>query len=203
MEHMRLALTFDDGPNTTTTNAVLDVLEQHGAVGTFFLIGDNINAGSAAAVQRAFAMGCELANHSRTHAHMPGLSAEAMLEEIRFVDACVYEMTGTHTGFFRPPYLAVSQLMYDTIPLPFIGGQGCNDFRDEVTTEERIQAVISGARDGQIILLHDYEGNHQTVEALRVIIPTLQAEGYRFVTLTELFAQHGKTPERNRLYNSV
>jgi len=39
-----MALTFDDGPNTTTTNEVLDVLEKYNAKGSFFLIGDNINA---------------------------------------------------------------------------------------------------------------------------------------------------------------
>lgn len=201
--HKSIALTFDDGPNTTTTNAVLDILEQHEAVATFFLVGDHINTESAAVVKRAFAMGCEIANHSGTHSHMPDLSAEAMLEEVRFVDACVYQITGAHTKFFRPPYLAVNQLMYDTIAMSFIGGQGCNDFRDDVTTEERIQAVISGARDGQIVLLHDFEGNHQTVEALKVIVPALQAEGYRFVTLSELFELHGETPKRNFLYNTV
>lgn len=36
-----IALTFDDGPNTTTTNEVLDVLEQYNAKASFFLIGNN------------------------------------------------------------------------------------------------------------------------------------------------------------------
>ena len=39
---MRIALTFDDGPNTSITPQVLDVLEEHEIVGTFFLIADNI-----------------------------------------------------------------------------------------------------------------------------------------------------------------
>ena len=51
-----IALTFDDGPNTTTTNEVLDLLEQYDARASFFLIGDNINAESAVSVKRAYDM---------------------------------------------------------------------------------------------------------------------------------------------------
>lgn len=59
-----IALTFDDGPNTTTTNEVLDILEEYDAVASFFLIGDNISEESAASVKRAYDMGCEIDNHS-------------------------------------------------------------------------------------------------------------------------------------------
>ena len=37
-----ISLTFDDGPNTITTPQVLDVLEEHGIVASFFLIADSI-----------------------------------------------------------------------------------------------------------------------------------------------------------------
>ena len=49
MQDKIIALTFDDGPNTVTTPRVLDVLEKYGAVGTFFLVGSNINELSAPA----------------------------------------------------------------------------------------------------------------------------------------------------------
>ena len=50
---MRIALTFDDGPNTTTTSHVLDLLEREGIAGTFFLIADNITPDSVKSVHRA------------------------------------------------------------------------------------------------------------------------------------------------------
>ena len=55
-----IALTFDDGPNTSTTNQVLDILEEYNARASFFLIGENINARSEKSVKRAFDMGCEI-----------------------------------------------------------------------------------------------------------------------------------------------
>lgn len=60
-----IALTFDDGPNTTVTTQILDLLEENDAKGTFFLIGQNINSVSEASVKRAYDMGCEIANHSK------------------------------------------------------------------------------------------------------------------------------------------
>ena len=52
-----IALSFDDGPNTTTTVKMLDMLEKHGVVGSFFVIGNNINDSSAVVMKRAFDMG--------------------------------------------------------------------------------------------------------------------------------------------------
>ena len=60
-----IALTFDDGPNCTTTNDVLDVLERYGITASFFLVGNNIDGQSAKTVKRAFDMGCEINSHSR------------------------------------------------------------------------------------------------------------------------------------------
>lgn len=202
-ESKLIALTFDDGPNTTTTNEVLDILEEYDALASFFLIGNNINEESAVTVKRAYDMGCEIDNHSKTHSNMSGMTAEAMQAEIQYVDDYVYEITGEYTKFFRPPFIDVNQAMYDAIDKPFICGVGCNDFMENVTAQERADTVISSAKDGAIFLLHDANGNTQTVEALKTIIPTLQAEGYEFVTLTELFERQGESPNDTQLYSQV
>ncbi len=198
-----IALTFDDGPNTTTTNEILDLLEQYDAKASFFLIGDNINEESAVSVKRAYDMGCEINNHSKTHSHMAGMTVEEIQAEVNYVDERVYEITGEYTKFFRPPFIATSQTMYDAIEQPFICGFDCKDFMADVTAEDRANAIIGNAKDGLIVLLHDAAGNDQTVEALKTVIPTLQEEGYDFVTLTELFERQGETPRGDLLYNEV
>lgn len=202
-ENKLIALTFDDGPNTTTTNEVLDILEEYNAVASFFLIGNNINNESAAPVKRAYDMGCEIDNHSKTHSNMSNMTEEEMIAEIEYVDNYVFQITGEYTKFFRPPYIDTSPAMYDAIDKPFICGVGCNDFMENVTAQERADTVISEAKDGLIVLLHDARGNSQTVEALKIIIPTLKEEGYEFVTLTELFERQGETPVEDQLYSEV
>lgn len=192
-EKKLVALTFDDGPNTTTTNEVLDILEKYGVKASFFLIGVNINDDSAKAVKRAYDMGCDIGNHSKTHSNMTELTDEEIVDEIKYVDDRIYEIIGEYPKYFRPPYIAVNNKMFDLIDETFINGFGVTDYDDRVTTEIRHMRVMKQVKDGAIILLHDAQGNSQTVEALDLIIPDLISEGYELVTLTELFERKGVT----------
>lgn len=199
-----IALTFDDGPNTETTPKVLDMLEKYQVVASFFLIGDNINDESAEVVKRAYALGCEINNHSKTHSYMDAMTdPDEIKAEYDYVDEKVFEITGEHTKFFRPPYIAVSELMWENINVPFISGKGCNDWDPEVSVETRVKRIMRLAKDGDIILLHDAEGNDMTVEALDEIIPWLQEQGYKFVTVSELFEEKGVTPTSYMIYSNA
>ena len=186
-----IALTFDDGPNTTTTNQVLDLLQKYQVRASFFLIGDNITDASAEAVKRAYDMGCEIDNHSKTHSYMNEMKAEDIVAEVQYVSDKVEEITGQPTLFFRPPYIAVNDIMYDNIDMPFISGVGNDDWDPNIDVEMRIKRIQRKVKDGNIILLHDAEGNDQTVESLDTIIPDLLEKGYQFVTVKELFEYRG------------
>lgn len=198
-----IALTFDDGPNTTTTYDVLEVLKKHGVVASFFLIGNNISDESEKAVKYAYDLGCEIDNHSRSHDCMNEMSAEDCAAEYKYVDDKVFEITGEHTKFFRPPYLAIDFPMWEYIDVPFIAGIGCDDWNEKVDVDRRVAVVEKKAKDGAIILMHDAEGNSQTVEAIDRIIPDLKAQGYKFVTVSELFEEKGITPAKEILYSNV
>lgn len=200
-----VALTFDDGPNTTTTNQVLDMLEKYDVVASFFLIGNNINDASAEAVRRAYNMGCEIHNHSKTHPYMNTMTAEEIIEEFTYTDDKIFEITGERSKFFRPPYIAVSDRMFENIDVPFVAGIGCNDWDDRIPADRRTLMIMRQVKDGDVILLHDAEGNDLTVEALDTLIPQLKAEGYRFVTMTQLFEEKGIaiSPDDSKIYTNV
>ena len=198
-----ISLTFDDGPNTVITPQVLDILEKEGIVASFFLIAQNITPESADIVRRARAMGCDIENHTVTHPFMNKLSLEEILSEVRVCTEKIVEITGEAPEFFRPPFIAVNQEMYDNIDLTFICGQGCEDWVPEVTAEQRAERVLAAAEDGQIVLLHDMQWNQNTVEALKTIIPELKKRGYEFVTVPQLFELKNITPRRGWLYTNV
>ncbi len=200
-----IALTFDDGPNTTTTVEVLEKLEKYGIKASFFVIGNNITEASAPVMKRAYDMGCEIHNHSHSHPVMPELTAEQMTAEIQYTDNKVYKVTGQHTTLFRPPYIAVNDLMFEIVKMPFIAGIGCEDWLPEVNAQLRAQKILSQTKDGDVILMHDMEGNTATVEALDIIIPELKKQGYRFVTMTELFREKNvpMTPDARKVYTNV
>lgn len=186
-----IAITFDDGPNATTTMEVLDILEKYQVRASFFLIGININDESAKSVKRAFDLGCDIENHSKTHSYMDKMTADEIKDEVAYVNDKVKEITCTTPKFFRPPYIAVNDTMYENIDMTFISGNGCNDWDDKVTAEYRAKYLEKKAADGVIFLLHDAEGNSKTVEALDKAIPILLEKGFQFATISELFKLKG------------
>ena len=198
-----IALTFDDGPNTETTPQVLEKLKKYGVPASFFLIGKNITPESAEVSRAAFEYGCEICNHSRSHPSMPELTAEEIRAEIEFTDSKIKEITGKVPRFFRPPYIAVNDVMIGNIDKTFIAGIGAEDWLDEVTAEMRAERILKQAKNGSIILLHDAQGNSKTVAALDLIIPALLNDGYEFLTVTNLFAAEGVEPKRGIIYSNV
>lgn len=189
-----ISLTFDDGPNLGddhTMNDMLDLLEKNDVVGSFFLIGNKINDENAKVIKRAFDMGCDIENHSWTHPAMPELTKEEMIEEYEKCDQAIIKITGKKPEFFRPPYIAVNDLMHQVIPTPFIQGHGCKDWELDVSAEERIKMMEEGTKDGVLYLLHVMEGNINTLKALEYLIPKLKKDGYTFVTVPEMFRIKG------------
>ena len=200
---MRIALTFDDGPNTVTTPQVLDILEEHQIAASFFLLADNITQESALQVRRALSLGCDIQNHSRTHGFMNQMEPDQIRSEVQYCSEQIIKITGKAPAFFRPPYIAVNQTLFDEVDLTFICGVGCEDWVPEVPADERARRVLDSAEDGEIVLLHDMAGNVNTVEALKTIIPELKRRGFTFCTVPQLFAECGVTPVHNRLYSNV
>lgn len=198
-----IALTFDDGPSDTTTDQVLDVLSRHGIVGTFFLIGDNITDERLPIIRRTLSLGCEIENHSKTHSDMTKLTREQIISEISFTTDRITEVTGRAPEFFRPPYILYNDTMFDAIDLTFISGYGCEDWEADTTVSHRAEKTLAQAEDGAVVLLHDFEGNGKTAEALETIIPALKEEDYEFVTVSEMFRRKGVdlAKQRGILFN--
>ncbi|NLJ97024.1 MAG: polysaccharide deacetylase family protein [Clostridiales bacterium] len=189
-----VALTFDDGPNLDTTPKVLDILEEYGVVATFFLIGKFINEDTKAVMARQLELGCEISNHSWNHNFMNEYTAREIQDEITKTNDKIIETVGVTPRFFRPPYISLSDTMYESIDLPFICGINCLDWDNTVSAERRTQLVLDNIKDGDIVLLHDLSGNKNTVDALGDIISGLLDDGYTLVTVSQLFELKGVDP---------
>ncbi|MBO4609656.1 MAG: polysaccharide deacetylase family protein [Lachnospiraceae bacterium] len=192
MENKKIiALTFDDGPSDTTSLKVLDKLKKHGVPGSFFLIGQEITPEREYIVKEELTYGCDIENHSLTHSDMTKLDAETIRAEIEETTRRIMAITGKEPEFFRPPYILCNDTMFENIPYIFVCGHASEDWIPETTAEQRARKVIDGARDNMLVLLHDMEGNDNTVEALDIIIPELKSRGFEFVTIRELFKRAG------------
>ena len=204
MEKQKLvALTFDDGPSNITEK-VLDILEENNIVGTFFLIGNQVKPDKKATMERQLALGCEIANHSFTHGDMGKMTAEVIRQELDSTSAVIKDMVNVETKFFRPPFISVSDTLYDTVELPFICGLDSRDWDPATTAQDRIDRVLNSACDGAMFLMHDMQDNQKTLDALPVIIKKLKEQGYEFATVSQLFAAKGIDPNvKHKMWSTV
>lgn len=183
---LRIALTFDDGPNIPGTNDILNILESNRVPATFFLLGSNI-AGNADIVERIVSGGHTLANHSFSHKDFREQSFEELIEEMLTTENEIYNITGLRTALMRPPYgFTTDRVIEELRDLNYKvieWSVDTNDWRYKDIDQVLIDAMPN-IRDGAIILMHD--AYPVTKEVLPLIIHSLKSQGYDFATVNEL-----------------
>jgi peptidoglycan-N-acetylglucosamine deacetylase len=184
-----IALTFDDGPNPYYTPQVLAILQQYGVKATFFDVGYLV-ADYPNIVRQEYNEGNIVANHSWSHPVLTYLSAQAILSQLTSTTNAIRAAIGVRPTFFRPPYGATNNVVlaqalhlgYTSVLWDGSAGDWKLPGVGVITSK-----LLSYARDGAILLLHDGGGNRaQTVAALPYIITTLENRGYKFVTIQQL-----------------
>ncbi len=181
-----VALTFDDGPGRYTMD-LLDTLEKYHAKATFFVCGDGLERNDAKKIlKRMDRLQCDIGNHTVHHANLSKASKKKIKREIKGVDRRVKKLTGHKTKFLRPPYGAgaKSKKLKKYVKKPMICWN--IDTLDWKTKNKKktVQRATKHIHDGDIILMHDIHS--WSVKAVKEIIPTMQKQGYVFVTVSEL-----------------
>ena len=177
-----IALTFDDGPGPYTAQ-LLDILDQHGAKATFFLIGSKVSA-QADVLRRMHARGHQLGNHSWSHPELPKLPIDQIAGEIDRTNDAIKQATGVKPTILRPPYGATNSVVLEQLRArgmsSILWSVDTRDWADR-NSDIVCSRAVAGAHPGAIILMHDI---HQTsVEAVPCILSALKQQGYSFVTV--------------------
>ncbi|MGG1660545.1 polysaccharide deacetylase family protein [Brevibacillus sp. NRS-1366] len=193
-----IALTFDDGPDPTYTPQIAQLLKQYNAKATFFVVGSRVNKFPEIARQLSKDQH-ELANHTYSHPDMRKISSAKLKEEIIKTQEAIFQSTGVNPELFRPPGGYYSESVVDIarqageLVIMWSWHQDTRDWSDP-GVKKIVNKVLNNARNGDIVLFHDYGGNRkQTIQALKQILPQLQKRGYQFVTVSELMKRYGKT----------
>ena len=177
-----LYLTFDDGPSGFT-QPILDVLAQHGAKATFFMLGRQAN-GKQDLLRSMYDTGHGIANHTYNHPYLTSLSKPRFRDE---VTAASGALAGFDHGCLRPPYGATSKAVRaEASELGYTLVTWTIDPRDwsRPGATAIAQRVISHAFPGGVVVMHDGGGDRtQTVAALETILTELGAQGYQFRAL--------------------
>jgi peptidoglycan/xylan/chitin deacetylase (PgdA/CDA1 family) len=177
-----IALTFDDGPSDYT-NDFLRVLREKGVHGTFFEIGQEM-PGREEVMRQILAEGNELGDHTMNHVEYPGY------DQIAGAASRIRAYTHFKPCLFRPPGGGVNGGIVATA-----GSLGMRTINWDVDPQDWslpgtgaiYSTIVSHARNGSIVLMHDGGGpRSETLAALPQVIDTLRARGFAFATVSEL-----------------
>ncbi len=191
-----VALTFDDGPDPTYGPQVAAILKAKHVSATFFLVGMRVKQYPAVARLLA-ADGFELANHTYNHQSLPALKPHEIANELRLCDQDIFQATGQHTHLMRPPGVQYNDKMLGvTKALGYVTVSwtvGAKDYDKNTPADFIRERVLDRTASGAIILLH--QDTPATVAALPAIIDGLHAQGYQFVTISQMLTRlHAKLP---------
>lgn len=183
-----VSITFDSAWGTEDLDAILEILEKHSCVATFFVEG-NWALNYPEAIQKINDGGHILGNHGANHKHMTKLTEPEMLAEIQGCHDTIKKLTGKDMTLFRAPYgdynetvvesaktLGYSTIQWDVDSL---------DWKD-YGVEAIIDTVCNhkALKYGSIILLHN--GSKYTALALDEMLSNLEDQGYTFIPLDKL-----------------
>jgi len=198
-----VALTFDDGPSLHTER-ILDVLEHYNARATFFMLGYRVERHRNTVI-RAANMGNEIAGHTWTHSHLTRLSAAEIWETIESTSAIIMNVTGNPPPrFYRPPFgLTNNTVRYVSTQMGYSIVNWDLDTLDwrYRNADTIYRTIMDEITDGSVILLHDI--HLTTAMAIERVVPSLIAQGFRLVTLSELMDYFYGELEPGRIYGRV
>jgi peptidoglycan/xylan/chitin deacetylase (PgdA/CDA1 family) len=191
----RVALTFDDGPNPPYTDQILDLLQSHQAVATFFDEGQSAQS-HPDTVRRELALGMTVGSHSYAHGKdLPSLSRADFAVDLQKAEAALSPLLGHRPALYRAPYGHTSSNMLDELHAEgyvSIGWDVDSTDWSDATADAVVTSVLDHAHPGAIILMHDggLGGGHPdrstTLDALPRIIDGLRSRGYIFATVPEI-----------------
>lgn len=196
-------LTFDDGPNPTTTPDLLDVLASERARATFFLIDRHITEQTAPLVRRMFDEGHAVALHSHTRKYML-MSAATFARTLGAAADHIESVSGRRPcAAFRPHagwrtwqmYAGLKALDYRLVGWSWMLWDW-NWFRAR-TADSVVGRVAPRASNGDIVVLHDgdesapFRDQRHTVEATARLVPELRARGFEFRTICDVDGKLG------------
>ena len=197
-----IALTFDDGPKAGVTDWLLDELEKRNVKVTFFLIGSQADLPENREIIRRMAEdGHQIGCHTYHHVQMTTLSENQQKQEILQWYQVVSGIIGDFSYAVRPPYGCVNNAVCRSLNVPVILWSVDTEDWTGKSADEIADYVISEAKDGDIILLHDIF--EESVQGAVMALDDLMRRGYTFVTVNDLLADRGIAIQSGKVYRQA
>lgn len=194
-----VAFTFDDGPSYNTIK-IVNTLVKYDSKATFFLVGNQVEK-YAKTMDVLVKNGMDIGNHTYSHKELTKLSDKEILKEIDLTNEVIYNKTGIKPMFLRPSYGAMNKRIKKLSTMPIIiWNIDTLDWKYHNSNKIK-DKILKYVSDGDIILMHDtYVA---TLNAVEMVIPELKKQGYKIVSVSELFKYKGVKPKLGIGYGYV
>lgn len=185
-DEKRVAVTFDAAWGDSDTDRLIEILASHNAKATFFIVGEWAQK-YPESVKKLYDSGHEIANHSYNHTAYSTLDENEVSDDISKCNAVLESITGETPKLLRSPsgdYTDASEAAAEKANM--ITVQWSVDSLDwrGISCDEMTKRVLSATESGSIILFHNDVKN--TPEALNTVLTSLTADGYSFVSVSQL-----------------
>jgi peptidoglycan-N-acetylglucosamine deacetylase len=189
-------LTFDDGPNPSATDRILETLTTQAVPAAFFMVGAHVQRHPSIA-RRVVQGGYEVGNHTQHHLKLHVRGPRRIRSEIEEAHGIITTLAGATPRAFRAPHgyrnpfvaSATRRLGYRVFGWTFGVWDSARPGAEEI--RRRVRKHLS---PGAIILLHDGDGydpdgdRTQTASALPGIIQDARDAGYTLRPLSDLLS---------------
>lgn len=188
-ESNMIALTIDDGwePNWE----LVDFLNQEDLKVSAFLIGKIIPI-NYEWVEALYETGAELCNHGYTHQLLDRMDSSLVSSELVETNILIEDITGSTVKYFRPSGGFVSSELLtiaESHSLQIIlWDSDVKGYDMQTSAAEQFEELKLSLEGGNIILSH-FDSDSNIVEVLELFVPYARSRGYKFVTLSEMFAE--------------
>ena len=193
-----VAVTCDDGPKDTPSTLSLNAFRKVGARVTYFIVGKQLER-YGYVLQRQYDQNHLIGTHSFHHWGGGSFKKDAgRLKELRLSAEQTYPLIGEEAALFRAPGGTYPSWQKTGMPMPII--QWSLDTYDYTgkAPEKIFYSVRINVQDGDILLCHD-TGKYLN-KAVPIFGEWLTQNGYMMVTVDELAAYAGVTPQDNAVY---
>lgn len=198
VQQKRVYLTFDDGPSIYT-GQILDILKANDIKATFFVIARE-DESYWPYYTRILEEGHTLGMHSYTHDYnQVYASLDSFETDVNSLSQFLYDRTGEYPTIYRFP--GGSSNTVCNVPMEeciaYLNEQGITYYdwnalngdavSSELPPEKLVENIMNSVRQNNtsIVLMHDMQSRHTTVESLQPLIDTLKDEGYEILPIDE------------------
>ena len=201
-DNKRVFLTFDDGPSTSVTPYILDLLKEQNIKATFFVLGLKVES-NPDLVKREYEEGHYIANHGYSHKYGEIYSsAQSVLDEYNKTNdsikkalenekynSLIFRFPGGSSG---GPYHDLKQEAKELLKQNGIASVDWNALTNDAAganTKEKIMENFYNTvqnKSSIVILMHDASDKILTYECLPEIIQYFKQNGYEFKTMYDV-----------------